>query len=795
MMRILFSILCLFILLSSFSVIAKKGGGGGGASLTTIDCSSDKYTAKINEVNLASGQFIEIYFTSAITTSNWDICYLNDSGSEVCSSSTTRVPANASYSSGDFAVFTVPSDMDTKDGEILLKDSGGDAIDSLTYCNGSSCSNEIWDFNSSCTTTFTNHAPGQTDMYRDPDGTGSFDNNKTTTEGCSNSGCGGGGGGDTAATGFNCVESGTDGISGNLYTKTTAQSFSFDVIALQDASTVETNFASGADHEVTVELVDTTSGASCAAYSALSSFSSHNITFTSADLGTLSSSTLTPSSSKAYSSVKCRITDTTDSVVGCSTDSFTIRPTALAITSTMTNTGSTATPVAKTGENFEISATAETGYTGTPQINNSNIEAHAGANQTGTITGSFSPAASGTGIATGSSFNYSEVGSLRFLAEGVYDDTFSDESNDVTNGDCTDNFSNSVVSGKVGCKFGNTSTSAYFGRFTPDHFDVTLNTPVFTPACSTFSYIGQSLIYATNPVATVTAKNASDLTTQNYTGDFWKIDPTDGTYGFSPTYTEASHTLTVLESSPPSVTDNGDGTGLLNFSDTSTSILGINKGSLVAPFNAEIALGFTLSDTDAIVVANVDGSAQTNPVSFGAASSGNGISFSSGNKTQRWGRVALDQVQGSELSNLNMPVYTEYYDGSNFITNTADNCTNFTLATDFSISDPADFNCTFSTQTSPVSIGSGSVKATMSNTTVTSGTTVITISDNSDTSAGSGSGNTGYLEITSKLTNLPWLLYDWDTDSNHDNCPSAKAIFGLSTTPGINKPIYFREVY
>ena len=589
---------------------------------------------------------------------------------------------------------------------------------------------------------------------------------------------------DTTAVGFNCVENGANGISGKLYTKTTAQSFSIDVIALQDSSTIETSFASSADHTVTIELVNSNSGGSCSAYSALSPTVSQSLIFTSSDAGNKASTPM--NSGTAYSSVKCRITDATSSpsIVGCSTDSFSIRPTDFTLTSSLTNTASTGTPVAKAGDNFTLTATATTGYTGTPIIDTTKLQAHAGAIKTGTITGSFNAAVSG--VATGTGFVYSEVGSIRFAAEGIYDDTFTSVDPST---ECTDDFSNTAVLGKVGCKFGNTAASNYFGRFTPDHFDISLNAPAFEPACSSFTYLGQPFKYATNPVATVIAKNASGTTTQNYTGDFWKISSAS----LTPSYAEATYALNVLESSAPTVTDSNNGTGILTYADTSSNILALTKGALSAPYDAEIALSFLLTDTDSITVANVGGFAQTNPVKFGAETSGNGISFSGSNKTQRWGRVVLSNAHGSELSPLSVPLTTQYYNGTSFIQNTNDNCTSFSLASDFSISDTADFDCSFITQTSPVAIGSGSVKANLSNTTVTNGVTEVTLSDNTTTTNGPGAGNTGYIEISSNLSNLSWLLYDWDADSSHDNCPSARATFGIYK--GNNNQIYFREVY
>ncbi len=594
------------------------------------------------------------------------------------------------------------------------------------------------------------------------------------------------GSGDTPATTFNCVKKDTNGISGKLYTKTTAQSFRFDVVALQDAGTIETSFASGADHTLTIEVVNAETAASCDSYPALTPAISQSLNMTAADAGTKTSAYM--SSNTAYRKLKCRVTDTTSSpsVVGCSTDSFAIRPTGMSISSNLTNASSTGTPKAKTGENFTLTATATAGYNGTPSINNSKLQAHIGANQTGSISGSFNAGDSVTGIATGSAFIYSEVGSLRFATQGIYDDSFTavDQPDD-----CTDDFSNTMVSGKVGCKFGNTTTSAYFGRFTPDHFDVTLNTPIFSPSCSTFTYLDQPIKYTVNPIVTLLAKNSSDVTTQNYTGDYWKINPSS----FTPVYTAFSYPLTVLESSAPTDTDNGNGTGLLSFANTSSDILKMTKGSLTAPIDADIALSFNLTDTDSVTVANVDNVAQVNPLTFGTTSIGNGISFSGNHKSHRWGRVSLDNTHGSELTPLSIPLYTEYYNGTNFIQNTADNCTAFSTANNFSISDASDVDCSFTTQTTPVSIGTGSIKASLLNSTLITGKSELIISDDSVSTKGAGAGNTGYVDITSNLASLPWLLYDWDGDTVNDNCPTAKATFGIYK--GNEKQIYFREVY
>ena len=685
-------------------------------SQAAIECSGDKYAAKINEINLASGQFIEIYFTSSITTSDWDLCYLNSSGSKVCSTNSTRVPANDSYTTGDFAVFTLPSDMDTKDGEILLKDSSGDAIDSLTYCNGSSCTSALWDFDSNCTTTFTNHSPGQTDIFRSPDGSGSFDNNKTTTKGCSNDGCGVGSG-DTAATDFNCVENGTNGISGKLYTKTTAQSFSFDIIALQNASTIETSFASGADHTVTVELVDTTSGDSCSAYPALSSFPSHTITFASGDSGTKASSTLSPSSSKAYSAVKCRITDTTASPSDpyCSTDRFAIRPVSFSsVTSNMNNTSSGAGVTAKAGNGlFSITASATVGYNGTPQYN-STLKDHNDKDQTNQLLGSFSSADIATGEATGADFKYNEVGLVKFAVNDIYDDGFT--AIDGTT-DCTNDFSNIVdADGKIGCKFGNTE-SLTIGRFTPHHF--TLDSSLITPACNSFSYMNQPFIGFSYSIS---ARNSMGNITKNYHGidyvrmtaidfvaeqlDIQNHEPTPG-YNLNKNAESAPRLSQPYKNNAFLYDKTQWLEGVYAVNNSATNFL--RDTTLVDGAFDALNIGIILTEDDntednIINFDTLDMRVSVNADNCLTNTPNNCEEKKLGTTEIRFGRLNIENAYGSELLALSVPFYTEYYNGTSFIKNTDDACTTATVS-----------QLNFNGGSNPITVGSGTSTASIAN--------------------------------------------------------------------------------
>jgi hypothetical protein len=485
---------------------------------------------------------------------------------------------------------------------------------------------------------------------------------------------------------FNAFDSATasGAITGFIKTKIAASTFNLDVVALNTAGTgVLSTFTGG----VAVELVDASSG-SCSTFPAIGTTQSINFTGTNAGRKTISFS-----ESNAWPNVRLRMKYPifSPTTISCSADNFAIRPdhfdaaatdlnwTSAGLTRTLNASTSSSTPTHKAGQPFTLSATAynasntvTTGYNSTPVASLSSCVLPASGCVIGTLTpGSFS---NSSGTLTSTTANYSEVGAISA--------TLSDAS--FANVDAADG---STTADR-------TITSAAFtmGRFVPDHFDATLNTPIFAPACNTFTYVGQPIKYATNPIANLTAKNAAGSNTQNYTGSLWKISPNDLTFGITPAYSEVSHALTVLNSSVPTIMDTGNGSGTLSFADITSNILQVTRSNPIASFNAEIALSFNLWDTDGVTVGHVNGVNNSNPVQFGMASSGNGISFTGTNKSQLWGRLAMANANGSELMALTVPLFSEYFNGKSFISNTADNCTSLSLNSQLSLSNPTTAN-------------------------------------------------------------------------------------------------------
>ncbi|MDY6978300.1 MAG: LamG domain-containing protein [Pseudomonadota bacterium] len=168
------------------------------------------------------------------------------------------------------------------------------------------------------------------------------------------------------------------------------------------------------------------------------------------------------------------------------------------------------------------------------------------------------------------------------------------------------------------------NTSANIGRFTPHHFDVSA-----TEACNgSFTYSGQQF------TVTVDALNLAGNPTRNYRVGFVR-DPVLSDAGDTANFTNNTLDTTYFTTS--------DGIGIRNdvtytFPDKETAPLSITQ--------------LRAKDVDDITS---DG-------------------YTEGTVNLRSGRIALDNAYGSELADLQIPMFAQYYDGDNFVNNTADIC-------------------------------------------------------------------------------------------------------------------------
>ncbi|MCP4995314.1 MAG: hypothetical protein GY934_16280 [Gammaproteobacteria bacterium] len=455
---------------------------------------------------------------------------------------------------------------------------------------------------------------------------------------------------------------------------------------------------------------------------------------------------------------------------------------------TLTNSGASGDPKQVAGTGFTLQALAIAGYDGTPTLESGRLEAHPGAVQTGNLGGLFSAADPATGIAEGVSFTYSEVGNFRHLTEGLVDRTFTAIDQP---GDCIDDFSNTADgSGRVGCNFGNTSDSAWVGRFIPDHFTLAIdNHGALANSCVAggFSYSGQAIGYGAGqiPTATITAWNGlgTPAVTQNYTGLYNHLplagmDMPDTTSDASQMGVDGATPVT-LNWGLGSAALNDLGNGTIQFvlsGDTFT--YGRGSNDQVAPFTSAIELEIrTITDDDGVLATGLPQEFQPTGVPI------------------RFGRLALANAHGSELETLNVPFQVEYYDGptNGFRANTTDICTSGVTLT-LSDLDGSDNLL--------VTAGAGKETAIYADVATAAGYSADDLSNpawlfaqppvsgqfNLNLQA-PGTGNSGSAGVQADAP--AWLEYRWSGGVMSD--PSSKATFGIFNRP--SSIIYMRESY
>jgi len=421
--------------------------------------------------------------------------------------------------------------------------------------------------------------------------------------------------------------------------------------------------------------------------------------------------------------------------IGCSTDRFAIRPASLTVSAqdaTWTTAGTARTlatgggPVHKAGTSaspmpFTIKAVAQpasvTNYDGTPTIKagspvcNATLEALTpNSCTTGTLTlGAFAAAA---GTVTSNTANYSEVGAFTLDLE---DQTYANVD---------------IVDGSTTAQRYITQTTAALavGRFVPDHFAVAVNnTPQFKTfnaidaSCTgaaplrSFTYVGQSFGWLTAPQVMITAQNAANGTTVNYSGALWQVvaGGVTETYPLAP-FDSSSKGAPVVASI---LGGGGVGTGTGTATSNSGGTFLYTRGAPLAPYNANISL--TVSVTDSSETATTTGTGSPNittvtPVVFNGG--GTGIAFDGGGASNgqefRYGRLRISNNNGSELMPLQVQVDAQYWTGTGYATNAADNCTSLVPANFAQAAGPGAAITTTITGAGTVTAGTGTITLT-----------------------------------------------------------------------------------
>ncbi len=307
------------------------------------------------------------------------------------------------------------------------------------------------------------------------------------------------------------------------------------------------------------------------------------------------------------------------------------------------------------------------------------------------------------------------------------------------------------------------------GRFIPAYFDIAVTNGEFANTCvqdpllmlTPFTYVGESFFYgAIYPSFIVSAMNALDDPTLNYKGAWGKLDASsvsvtgpvaDNTQLGSDLLTLMAITYTTDIVGFAAPTDNANGTFTYVFPNDEF-LYNRDANSEISEFDSDIDITVT-------TVIDQEGISTTAPFTL----TPNPVHL-------RFGRIKMSNVHGSELIDLAMPMFVEYYDLSGtYVINSDDNdCTN--VAT-------GDLVITDNLSTPATSAVTVTISPTL-------------LGDQGVTLTAPGAGIDGSIIVTPNLTVVAdWLRYEWDTtvgvDPFDDN-PSATATFGIYSGNDVN---------
>lgn len=593
---------------------------------------------------------------------------------------------------------------------------------------------------------------------------------------------------------FNAFETSTPTgeYSGVVKTKTAGTSFTLAIVALNAARTaVQTTFTGSVKVEL-MNAADNTgaldAGSSCrSSWSVMAGTSAQTLTYASADQGRKN---LAFVEANAWRDVRVRISypaTGTATVIGCSTDNFAIRPASLAdvsatdsdaqaagTTRTLDTTASTGGNVHKAGRPFTLRATARnavgavtTNYTGTPVAT---LSACSGTACIGTP-GSLSLSASAVGgVLADVGATYSEVGSFRMQLDDA----------GFASVDAGDGSTEQEMTAR--------SNPLDVGRFVPDSFSVTLlATPMLrtfnggTCAARSFTYVGQAFGYASRPQAVVTALAADGDPTVNYTGSLWKLTGSSISQSYSVTAAPAA--LDVSGVGEPTVTSNGDGSGVVT--GAAADLLKFTRDTPVPPFDAVLALTWRVTDSSEAATAGNGSITSTVPLEFAA------IGFDAGPQF-RYGVLKLASAHGSELNNLPLVLEAQHWNGAAFVTNSADQCT--TIPGGAVAMDSWQRNlaaCETAIASTPLKLTSGRGFFTLARPGHGNHGSVDLKLQLGAAATGQACTAVGAAATSAMAANLPWLQGKWGGAANYGTNPSSRASFGPYKSP----LIYLRESF
>lgn len=342
----------------------------------------------------------------------------------------------------------------------------------------------------------------------------------------------------------------------------------------------------------------------------------------------------------------------------------------------------------------------------------------------------------------------------------------------------------------AGAYFGQTvpSGSNQFGRFIPYGFQITGSltnrSDLSCSSASGFTYLGEPM----SAVVSLSAVSKGGGVTSNYTGSFARLPLSTSSSLTSTGLAFGAQSGTTLLNSRLTATCSSCGAFSSGLASISVPLTVARSTTVDGPFPTA-QFGLSVLDSDGVGVYSPD---------YNWDLSGTAEGKLLGTTALRFGRMRLENAYGSPLLKLNVPAYTQYWNGTSFQKNTDDSCTQLSVPT----------SSTVTASTASALYCSGGVGLYGSLAGVTASMNGVAAGSTATLASGDGglwlgkptNSGGGYLDLA--LAVPAYLKYNWDgvalscsssvAGDMFDDNPRARIRFGV---PRNDKIIYLREVY
>ncbi len=333
------------------------------------------------------------------------------------------------------------------------------------------------------------------------------------------------------------------------------------------------------------------------------------------------------------------------------------------------------------------------------------------------------------------------------------------------------------------------SISGDIGRFYPDHFDLTSATLIQGCAAGSFTFMSDQS-YVHRPMDALFSINALSVLSAVLTNyDSALGYPVRGFTAVAENGNDGND-----QSDRAFIANSTWSGGVYAFASTdnagfSRDLSGLNE-IVDGPYSS-IQLGLTVdaSGPDTIDFMSADLTMQPGQ-SNDCVSDGDCTAAAIGSTANLvFGRLYGRSSHGPESAALAVPLETQYWDGSEYLTTTGDTCTAIAASATFfdGISISTDANRT-------VTVGGGNSTGSFDNLNPAVEFTMVAGESGLEFS-GPGAGNTGSFVVRINLNNYPWLRSDWDNDTDNaddTNLPNLNIQFG--SYRGHDRIIFWKEV-